>query len=126
MKLPSLTPAQQAAAVDRAAENVSLTSGAGCGKTFVLARRFTELLLRCGDAENPLSRFVALTFTEKAALEMRQRVRTLLSAFAATARGDDRRKLQRWIDELPQARISTIHSFCSSLLRTYADRKSVV
>lgn len=119
MKLPNLTPAQQAAAVDRTGENISLTSGAGCGKTFVLARRFTELLMTSRD-ENPLSRLVALTFTEKAALEMRQRVRRLLRTLADSAGGQDRRKLLRWIEELPEARISTIHAFCSGLLRTHA------
>ncbi len=119
MKLPELTPAQQAAAVDRSGENISLTSGAGCGKTFVLARRFTELLMTSRD-ENPLSRLVALTFTEKAALEMRQRVRRLLRTLADSAGGQDRRKLLRWIEELPEARISTIHAFCSGLLRTHA------
>ena len=43
---PTLTAAQQAAAIDRAGQNLALRSGAGCGKTFVLARRFVELLLR--------------------------------------------------------------------------------
>lgn len=119
MRLPDLTPAQQAAAIDRTGENISLTSGAGCGKTFVLARRFTELLMTSG-SEDPLSRLVAVTFTEKAALEMRQRVRALLRTLADGARREDRTKLLRWIEELPEARISTIHSFCSSLLRTCA------
>jgi len=40
----SLTPVQQAAAVDRLADNIALCSGAGCGKTMVLARRYAELL----------------------------------------------------------------------------------
>jgi len=115
-----LTPAQRAAAIERAGENLALLSGAGCGKTLVLARRFTELLLAGGGLENPLSRFVALTFTDKAAMEMLGRVRRLLHDRAAVSRGDDRRKLLDWLQELPEARISTIHSFCASLLRTHA------
>jgi len=118
---PKLTPAQQSAAIDRAGENLALLSGAGCGKTLVLARRFTELLMRSGGVENPLDRFVALTFTDKAALEMVQRVRSMLAGAAAAARADaDRRRLEGWLEELPEAKISTIHSFCMSLLRTYA------
>ncbi len=120
--LPKLTPAQQAAGIDRVDENIALQSGAGCGKTFVLARRFTELLIQGGmkNIDDPLSRFVALTFTDKAALEMSQRVRAMLKQFAARAKGEDRRRFAEWIEKLPEARISTIHSFCASLLRSNA------
>ena len=117
-----LTPAQQAAGIDRAGESLALRSGAGCGKTFVLARRFTELLLMGGakNLDEALSRFVALTFTDKAALEMSQRVRAMMRDFAARATGQDKRRLQGWIERLGEARISTIHSFCASLLRGLA------
>ena len=116
-----LTPAQQAAAVDRIGESIALVSGAGCGKTFVLARRFTELLLASeGDESEALAGLVALTFTEKAALEMSQRVRAMLTDLAASAAGPTRHRLLRWVDELPEARISTIHGFCSALLRSHA------
>jgi len=116
-----LTRAQQAAAIGRSGENLALRSGAGCGKTLVLARRFTELLLRSRGRDDPLSRFVALTFTDKAALEMKQRLRRLLTTFATRAHSrSDREKLLSWVADLPEARISTIHSFCASLLRTHA------
>jgi len=115
-----LTAAQRAAGVDRLAENIALLSGAGCGKTFVLARRFVELLTACGDKEDPLSRFVALTFTDKAALEMADRVRRMLASFAAEHTGRQRKQILRWIDELSDARIATIHAFCASLLRAHA------
>ena len=62
----------------------------------------------------------ALTFTDKAAIEMSQRVRAMLIARAESAQGPARRKLLRWIDELPEAHISTIHGFCSALLRSNA------
>ena len=115
-----LTPAQRAAAVERIGENIALSSGAGCGKTLVLARRFAELLMRSDEQDDPLGRFVALTFTDKAALEMLQRVRGTLREFAAAAAGPKRRALLEWIDALPEARISTIHSFCAAVLRTHA------
>ncbi len=119
-KLPRLTARQSEAAVERAAESVALTSGAGCGKTLVLARRFTTLLLGGGD-ESPFERFVALTFTDKAALEMISRVRTVLQDALASSRDPaERSRLAGWITELPAAHISTIHSFCASLLRRYA------
>ena len=115
-----LTGAQRAAAIERTGENLALRSGAGCGKTFVLARRFVELLRSRAEADNPLSRLVALTFTEKAAMEMSARVRAMLAEAAAGARGPRRATLQRWLDELPEARISTIHGFCAGLLRSRA------
>jgi len=115
-----LTAAQERSAVIRIGENIALRSGAGCGKTSVLARRFTELLMRYGREGNVLSRFVALTFTEKAAMEMSQRLRRFLGERAAAAKGESRQKLLGWIEELPDARISTIHGFCASILRARA------
>ena len=116
-----LTAAQESAAVKRIHESLALRSGAGCGKTYVLARRFTELLMASGGEVNPLSRFVALTFTDKAALEMTDRVRRMLAEFAdAATTPEERRRLLGWLEEAGDARISTIHSFCSVLLRTHA------
>ena len=117
-----LTPAQQAAGIDRAGESLALRSGAGCGKTFVLARRFTELLLTGGRdrLDDPLARFVALTFTDAAAMEMSQRVRRMMLDFAAKSTGQDKLRWARWIERLSEARISTIHGFCASLLRGLA------
>ena len=115
-----LTDAQQKAAIDLAAESMALRSGAGCGKTFVLARRYTQLLTGAGEDASPLRRLVALTFTDKAAIEMSQRVRRMLTDLTRDASGPQQAQLRRWIDELPEARISTIHSFCASLLRAHA------
>ncbi|MBN1943067.1 MAG: UvrD-helicase domain-containing protein [Phycisphaerae bacterium] len=127
MKPLELTPAQQAAAVERAGKNTALLSGAGCGKTLVLARRFTELLMSHAATADPqgraeaMSRFVALTFTDKAALEMAQRVRALLRDLAARAGSDeDRRGLLGWLEAASEARISTIHGFCAAVLRACA------
>ena len=121
-RLPKLTKRQAEAAVHRAGESLALTSGAGCGKTLVLARRFTSLLMAAGGAdENPFDRFVALTFTDKAALEMIARVRAVLAdALARSKSAAERQRLADWMTELPAAHISTIHSFCASLLRRHA------
>ncbi len=115
----SLTPVQRAAAIDRAGETLLLRSGAGSGKTFVLARRFVECLLNARDPDRALSRLVALTFTEKAAVEMSQRVRSMLEALASSGRVEPA-QAGAWLEQLPEARISTIHGFCASLLRTWS------
>ena len=121
-----LTNAQRAAAIDSVGENVALRSGAGCGKTFVLARRFLQLLQGAGSVEKPeqadeaMSRLVALTFTNKAALEMSSRVRSMLDQRARQAEGPQRRRLLAWLDQMPEARISTIDGFCAAMLRAHA------
>ncbi len=115
-----LTPAQQAAAIDRIADSLALRSGAGCGKTFVLALRYIHLLRSASTDSDPLSELVALTFTDKAALEMSQRVRKMLLELGARSEGEFRARVQGWIDRLGEARIGTIHSFCSALLRANA------
>lgn len=84
-----------------------VTAGAGSGKTETVMRRFVEAL-RQNKAE--VSEILTITFTEKAAGEMARRVRKLLGKFGMT---EERRMIE-------QARISTIHSFCSSLIRKYS------
>ena len=119
-----LTTTQRAAAIESVGQNVALRSGAGCGKTFVLARRFLELLQGAAataeEADEALSRFVALTFTNKAALEMSTRVRAMIDERARQAQGPDRARLLAWLDQMPEARISTIDGFCAALLRSHA------
>jgi ATP-dependent helicase/nuclease subunit A len=122
-----LTKTQRAAAIESVKQNVALRSGAGCGKTFVLARRFLELLQgaagagsNADQADEALSRFVALTFTNKAALEMSTRVRAMIDERARQAQGPDRARLLAWLDQMPEARISTIDGFCAALLRCHA------
>ncbi|OPX21332.1 MAG: hypothetical protein B1H04_06840 [Planctomycetales bacterium 4484_123] len=120
--LPELTPRQAQAAVERAGASMALTSGAGCGKTLVLARRYATLLLTGpGGEADPFDGLVALTFTDKAAVEMLQRVRAvLLDRLARLEDPRQRERLAHWVTELPAARVSTIHSFCAALLRRYA------
>ncbi len=96
-----------------------VTAGAGSGKTRVLVERFIALL----DAHPgwSLPSVVAITFTEKAAREMRDRVRTAIERRIAQAvADDDHQALERWLDHqaaLTRARIGTIHALCASLLR---------
>jgi ATP-dependent helicase/nuclease subunit A len=116
-----LTAEQQAAlaATDR---SVSLAAGAGCGKTFVLTERFLTYL----DPSDvgplaELHELVAITFTEAAAREMRDRVRK--RCYERLASATDASEQQAWrklLRSLDSARISTIHSFCAALLRSHA------
>jgi ATP-dependent helicase/nuclease subunit A len=92
-------------------------AGAGSGKTRVLVERIVDLL---ETRRANLDAIVAITFTDKAAAEMKDRLRR---AFHEKAPVDDPDVMSYWRDlerRVESARISTIHSFCSSLLRENA------
>ncbi|HUT10930.1 MAG TPA: UvrD-helicase domain-containing protein [Thermoguttaceae bacterium] len=119
---PGLTE-QQRRAVFAWDVSVALSAGAGCGKTFVLTERFLAQLQPVARAEagrTALGQIVAITFTERAAREMRDRIRAACSRRLIEA---PEQQVAYWLDlirELDTARISTIHSFCGSLLRAHA------
>jgi ATP-dependent helicase/nuclease subunit A len=95
--------------------HIALVANAGSGKTSVLTERFAKIVSQ-GIA--PLEHVVAITFTKKAAAEMRSRVHhALASSTSAAAREAYRR--------IAQARISTFHSFCGTLLRQYPNESGV-
>src|SRR5262245_9879754 len=113
----SLTDQQQHA-VSWRITSIVLSSGAGCGKTSVLTERYLSHL-RDDGAE--VSQVVAITFTDRAAREMRGRIRKAL--VAAVHAAPDPAAAERWANHLrglETAQISTIHAFCGTLLRQHA------
>ena len=84
-----------------------MRAGAGTGKTSVLVERFVRAVLEDGD---PVESILAITFTEKAAAEMSARVR---GRFIELGRREEARDAEG-------AWISTIHGFCSRVLRSHA------
>ncbi len=116
---------QQRRAVTARGVSVALSAGAGCGKTTVLSERFLAELAPGGDADvaerrSRLGQIVAITFTEKAAREMRDRIRRACRERLEQCAEHD---VEHWLGlvrEMDSARISTIHSFCGSLLRAHA------
>ena len=96
------------------AHNVVLEASAGTGKTHVLVDRYLNLL-SCGVEP---ANILAITFTRKAAAEMRGRILNELGRRAESGRPD----LQRWRDvreRSGEVAISTIDAFCLSLLREF-------
>ncbi|MBW1880092.1 MAG: UvrD-helicase domain-containing protein, partial [Deltaproteobacteria bacterium] len=89
-------------------------AAAGTGKTTALVARVVSLL-RSGRTH--LSRIVAVTFTEKAAGEMKLRLRAAIEEARAETPEDERDLLDQALAELEVARIGTIHSLCADLLR---------
>ena len=104
--MSNLTPEQQAAAY--APCSVVITAGAGTGKTHMLAQRYLYYL-----RERNLSplEIVAVTFTEKAATELRSRIRSLV-AQELPERSD-------LIAELEAAQISTIHALSARICQEH-------
>ena len=90
-------------------------AAAGTGKTTELVARLVALL-RGGHAT--LDRVVAVTFTEKAAGEMKLRIRAEIerARVDATMSRDERARFEHALSQLELARIGTIHGFCSDLL----------
>jgi ATP-dependent helicase/nuclease subunit A len=105
------TRAQQDA-VERDAPDLCVTAGAGSGKTRVLVERFVRLAL---DAGVSADRILAITFTEKAAAEMKERIAQALEARG----GEGARRAAEF------AAVSTIDSFCARILRENALEASV-
>jgi ATP-dependent helicase/nuclease subunit A len=95
-------------------QNVVLEASAGTGKTSVLVARYVNLLAKGVDPANIL----AITFTRKAAAEMRARIVRELRRSAHSSPMDR----SRWLalrDRLADIHISTIDAFCLSLLREF-------
>ena len=120
MAAPTLTD-QQRAALDTRDISIALDAGAGCGKTFVLTERYLSHL----DPEveptlPPIESVVAITFTEAAAREMRDRIRSKCRERLENAAPEHIEYWRRLHRSLDAARVSTIHSFCSSLARQHA------
>ncbi len=109
---------QQRRAVTTRGVSVVLSSGAGCGKTTVLTERYLSHL-RDDGAE--VGQVVAITFTDRAAREMRKRIRGEVIDLLQTAKTDeDADRWARHLRGLETAPISTIHAFCAALLRQHA------
>jgi len=129
---------QRERAVTETGGNVVLVAGAGTGKTTILVKRIAETVLGQGI---PLTQIVALTFTEKAAAEMKirlgQKLAQMHGSLSAERTGkengeagdlcgrhgltpdDLRARIEAAREVLEQAQIGTIHSFCAHLLRLY-------
>ena len=90
-----------------------VTAGAGSGKTLTLVGRYVRLL----EQRVPLRAIAAITFTEKAAREMRSRIRQTVDQWSARCAEADRTYWQAISAELDAARIGTIHGLCATLLR---------
>ncbi len=111
--MSNLTPQQQAAVESRG--KVIVSASAGSGKTFVMIKKLVDAIVDGADVDEVL----AVTFTKKAAAQMKDKLRAALIKKTETADAQTRARLKVQLAKIPSADISTIHSFCARLLRTY-------
>jgi ATP-dependent helicase/nuclease subunit A len=115
LDLFALTDGQRHAASERA-KNTIVTAGAGSGKTSTLVARYLGLL---SEGLQP-RQVVAVTFTEKAAREMRSRTRKQLRQLLVQASSSVEQQSWARLDaQMDSARIGTIHSLCAEILRSH-------
>lgn len=87
-----------------------VVAGAGTGKTKIISKRYIKLvndLIADGSVEKPLERLLVITFTQKAAAEMKERILKELKENKISSFGQENK-------------ISTIHAFCSEMLKRHA------
>ena len=111
-----LTPQQKMAVEDRGGM-LLVSAAAGSGKTKVLVDRLMKYIL---DPVSPcnIDDFLMITYTKAAAAELRGKIAAKLSEHLAA--DPENRHLQRQMQRLYLAKISTVHSFCTDLLRQHA------
>lgn len=107
---------EQQKVVDARECNLLVAAAAGSGKTAVLVQRIIKKLL---DPEHPqdIDRLLIVTFTNAAAAEMRERIGAAVEE--ALEQDPENGHLQRQLMLLHSARITTIHSFCLSVIREF-------
>ena len=98
-------------------------AGAGTGKTTALVGRIVELVLTPGEHHRPLAQIAAITFTEAAAAELRERIRAAFENRLHQAReegdNDSADRCEQALAEADVAAISTLHAFAQRLLSEF-------
>ena len=108
---------QQRRAVETRERNILVSASAGSGKTTVLVGRLMDLVIK---DKISVDQILAMTFTEAAANEMKKRLSASLQQEIAQTKDEKiLSHLRRQLTLLQDAQISTIHSFCLSILQRY-------
>ena len=107
---------EQQKVIDLCGCNILVSAAAGSGKTAVLVERIITMLTR---KEQPVSidRLLIVTFTEAAAAEMKERIRDAIER--KLLEDPDNEHLKQQATLIHNAQITTIHSFCLSVIRDH-------
>ena len=113
---------QQSLAVHNRGGKLLVSAAAGSGKTKVLVDRLMAYLTDEHDPAN-LDDFLIITYTKAAASELRGKIAAKLTE--RIAREPENKHLQKQMQRLFLAKISTVHGFCGDILREYAYRLDI-
>lgn len=107
---------EQRAAIESVGKTI-VSASAGSGKTTVMIEKIIRLI----ESGENVNEILAVTFTKKAASQMKEKLRkALIKTINDSKTGATRRaELKKQLENVGNADISTIHSFCSKLLRSY-------
>jgi ATP-dependent exoDNAse (exonuclease V) beta subunit len=105
--------ATRAAIVESLDETLFVEAGAGSGKTKALVDRIVALVVQ---RDVPMREIAAVTFTEKAAAELRDRIRRALEPIARDDDPEPSARAARALEELDAAAVSTLHAFAQRIL----------
>jgi len=118
---PRLNKEQEKAAFCE--KNAVIAAGAGSGKTMVLASRYVWLIIEKG---LEIDQILTLTFTKKAAGQMFKRIHFLLSELSLNETENKKvQKAKKALDNFSRARIQTLDSYCTALVKTCAGRYGI-
>ena len=110
----------QLCAIKARGSSLLVSAAAGSGKTAVLVER---LLRRIEEERLDITDFLVITYTKAAASELRRKIGDAL--YERIAKKPGAKHLKRQIALVGSARISTVHSFCTWLLRNYAENDDI-
>lgn len=105
----------QLEAINAPNQNILVSAAAGSGKTTVMVEKIKETLIQHPEAS--ISQFLVITFTKDAAQNMKDKLRDLLEK----ASQEGANQASKALSEIETATISTIHSFCTQLLKEFND-----
>ena len=110
---------EQLSAINTRDRTLLVSAAAGSGKTATLTERIIRSIL---DKNNPINinEMLIVTFTRATARELTEKVTNAIKN--ALAKEPDNERLQKQLNLLPSARISTIDSFCSEILRRNVEK----
>ena len=103
---------EQLQAVEHKSGNILISASAGSGKTQTMISRLVRLVMLDNVDVNQI---LAVTFTEKAAFDMKEKLKNALMS----AQDGDKSRLYKQIALIPTCDISTLHAFCARLIRLY-------
>lgn len=114
---------EQKEAIDNRGQNLLVSAAAGSGKTAVLVERIASIIM---EGKSSIDKMLIVTFTRAAAGEMRERILDVFNKKIAELESkrtkEDNKKIENireQINLINKSMISTIHSFCTSILRSY-------